>query len=126
MRTFSKETFGIIKKRILQISKGLEESFDVEIDVNLEPYYPPVINDKALYKKVAEKVHIEETDPVMLAEDFSYYQEKIPGVFYFLGSRNRELGFDYPLHSCSFNFDEKILLKGIEHYINILTALEAI
>ncbi|WP_319200370.1 M20 family metallopeptidase [uncultured Ilyobacter sp.] len=126
VRTFSKETFGIIKKRILQISKGLEESFDVEIDVKLEPYYPPVINDKALYKKVAEKVHIEETDPVMLAEDFSYYQEKIPGVFYFLGSRNRELGFDYPLHSCSFNFDEKILLKGIEHYINILTALEAI
>ena len=126
VRTFSKDTFELIKKRILQISRGLEESFDVNIDVKLEPYYPPVINDKDLYNKVAKKVHIEETDPVMLAEDFSYYQERIPGVFYFLGSRNKELGFDYPLHSCSFNFDEKILLKGIEHYINILTALEAI
>ena len=126
VRTFSKDTFEIIKKRILQISRGLEESFGVEISVDLEPYYPPVINDKNLYNKIAEKVHIEETDPVMLAEDFSYYQERIPGVFYFLGSRNIERDFDYPLHSCNFNFDESILLKGVEHYVNILTALEAI
>ena len=126
VRTFSKDTFEIIKKRILQISRGLEESFGVEISVDLEPYYPPVINDKNLYNKIAEKVHIEETDPVMLAEDFSYYQERIPGVFYFLGSRNIERDFDYPLHSCNFNFDEAILLKGVEHYVNILTALEAI
>lgn len=126
VRTFSKDTFDIIKKRILQISSGLEESFGVEISVDLEPYYPPVINDKTLYNKIAEKVHIEETDPVMLAEDFSYYQERIPGVFYFLGSRNIEQEFDYPLHSCNFNFNEDILLKGIEHYVNILTALDAI
>lgn len=126
VRTFSKDTFETVKKRILQIAKGLEEAFEVKVSIDLEPYYPPVINDKTLYNKIAEKVHIEETDPVMLAEDFSYYQERIPGVFYFLGSRNIEREFDYPLHSCNFNFDEAILLKGIEHYLNILTALDAI
>ncbi len=126
IRTFSKDTFEIIKKRILQISKGLEESFGVEVSVKLHPFYPPVINDKTLYNKISEKVQVEETDPVMLAEDFSYYQEKIPGIFYFLGSKNIEKEFDYPLHSCSFNFDENILLKGVDHYLNILKALDAL
>jgi amidohydrolase len=126
IRTFSKDTFETIKKRILQISKGLEEAFQVKVDLELIPYYPPVINDKDLYDQISEKLKIQETEPVMLAEDFSYYQERIPGVFYFLGSRNTEKDFDYPLHSCNFNFDEAILLKGIEHYVNILKTLNAI
>jgi len=45
-------------------------------------------------------------DQVMGPEDFSYYQTKIPGVFFFLGSGNREKGVDLPHNSSKFNVDE--------------------
>ena len=37
-----------------------------------------------------------------------------------LGTRSEEKGFVHPLHSCHFNFDEKVLLKGVEAFARIL------
>ena len=47
----------------------------------------------------------------MTAEDFSFYQKAIPGVFFFLGT-----GSSIPLHSDIFNFDEEVLVHGVELY----------
>jgi metal-dependent amidase/aminoacylase/carboxypeptidase family protein len=57
---------------------------------------------------------------MMIAEDFSYYQQQIPGVFLYLGSRNEERGYTWPLHSDRFQFDEDIMLTGIQLYKEIL------
>ena len=54
-----------------------------------------------------------------IAEDFGFYQMEIPGLFFMLGCRNKELGYIYPLHSSKFNFNEDILMKGIDVYIRI-------
>ncbi|MBQ8733176.1 MAG: M20/M25/M40 family metallo-hydrolase, partial [Anaerotignum sp.] len=62
----------------------------------------------------------EETPPYMLAEDFSLYQTVIPGMFFFLGSGNEEKGFTAPLHSGEFDFDESILVTGVETYVKLL------
>ena len=53
--------------------------------------------------------------PVMISEDFSFYQQEIPGVFLFLGT-----GEEIPLHSDHFRFDEEILEKGLETYKKLL------
>ena len=45
--------------------------------------------------------------PVMTAEDFSWYQRSLPGMFFLLG-----VGDVPALHSDQFHFDEEILLKG--------------
>ena len=58
--------------------------------------------------------------PIMIAEDFSYYQRQIPGVLVLLGSKNEGKGYVHPLHSNSFDFDEDILLIGIQSFLNIL------
>lgn len=47
----------------------------------------------------------------MISEDFSFYQKKAPGIFFFIGT-----GTGIPLHSSHFNFDESILLSGIDLY----------
>jgi metal-dependent amidase/aminoacylase/carboxypeptidase family protein len=64
-------------------------------------------------------------DPVMLAEDFSYYQREVPGVFFMLGTRNEKRGYVHPLHSCYFNFNEGVLTVGIEIFVRILERLGA-
>ena len=56
----------------------------------------------------------------MLAEDFAMYRKAIPGVFMGLGTRNDEKNLTSNLHTHSFNFDEKVLLRGLQVYLNIL------
>ena len=51
----------------------------------------------------------------MIAEDFAFYQRKIPGVFLFLGT-----GSGIPLHNCRFNFDESVLQTGIQMDLSLL------
>ena len=47
----------------------------------------------------------------MTAEDFSWYQKTLPGLFFFLG-----LGDVPALHTSTFDFDEKLLLKGADFF----------
>jgi amidohydrolase len=124
MRFFNKDVFEVIKNRIFEINEGFEKAFGIKIEVDLRPLYPAVINDKNLYSKFKNAIENSDLDykeipAIMLAEDFAYYQEAIPGQFFFLGTENKEKGFDKPLHNCQFNFDEKVLINGVKAYIAI-------
>lgn len=54
--------------------------------------------------------------PVLISEDFGYYRNVAPSIFFFLGT-----GDTIPLHSNKFTFDEAILYKGVELYRKLLT-----
>ena len=49
----------------------------------------------------------------MTAEDFAYYTQNIPGVFYRLGVASKEKGIDSPLHASTFNIDEEAMITGM-------------
>ena len=59
----------------------------------------------------ARLVHMK---PVMVSEDFSYYQREVPGVFYFLGVRNASKGFTAMLHTAAFDLDEDAMVTGVQ------------
>ncbi len=123
IRTFNEDAYTTIKNRIVEIKKGLEVAYNCKIEVAIRDLYPAVINDKKLteeFIKGQETDIVEIVTPLMLAEDFSYYQKEIPGVFFFLGSGNKEKGYTSPLHNASFNFDERILGYGVHVFSNIL------
>ncbi len=125
-RAFDPNIFNTIKKRIKLINNGLENMFNVTIGLELRDLYPPVINEQTLHelvKGLIDEKDIIDLKPVMIAEDFSFYQQEIPGYFMMLGSRNERLGYIHPLHSCYFNFDENILYHGLELYIKICQKL---
>lgn len=122
IRAFDSNQYQMIKTRIQKINDALSIMNDVEIDTDIRDLYPPVINDDYLYQKVKKclaKDEYQEINPSMLAEDFSYYQQKTPGLLMMLGVRNEKSGYINPLHSCYFNFDEIVLVSGIELYIHI-------
>ena len=50
----------------------------------------------------------------MIAEDFAYYQTILPGTFFFLGT-----GTGIPLHADTWGFDESILEKGIQLFLDL-------
>ncbi|NLJ67087.1 MAG: amidohydrolase [Clostridiales bacterium] len=126
IRTFSDEVYKRIRHKILDLLDGLKKAYGVETKFHAGVYYPPVINDAVWTKKVIDILTPEqyiEVHPLMIAEDFSNYQKEVPGVFLFLGSYNEQKGLIHPLHSNLFNFDEKILLQGLQLYKNIITQI---
>ena len=44
----------------------------------------------------------------MISEDFSFYQQQLPGLFLLLGT-----GTGIPLHADTFDFDESVLASGL-------------
>lgn len=126
IRTFSDEVYSTIKSNILDLLQGLEKAHGIEGKYEESTYYPVVNNDLewiSRLKKMLDDEIIVEPSPLMIAEDFAYYQQKVPGVYILLGTGNPSKGYTYPLHSNRFNFDEEVLLYGIQLYVEILSNL---
>ena len=122
IRAFDKSVFEQLKSRMRTYLKGMEMAYDVRIELETRDMYPPVINDHSLHSEFVSifKEKIVEIEPQMISEDFSFYQEHVPGLFYFIGTRNAEKGYVYPLHNAKFNFDDTILMHGLETYRSVL------
>lgn len=116
MRAFQDEIFDFMKDQIQHICNTKEDQYGCQIHIDINKGYPAVMNDEALVTKLLD--HIPQIqlleNPEMIAEDFSYYQKEVPGVFFFLGTQT-----PYALHNAKFDFDEKVLLQGIQLYKQI-------
>ncbi len=122
LRSFNLDVYSLVKTRMLEINKGLEEMHNVKIETDFFDFCPPVVNNTAMFNKFMEVINPEEfveMKPMTLSEDFGFYQLEIPGLFLMLGSKNDEKGFNHPLHSSKFNFDEGILLSGVDIFKRI-------
>lgn len=99
---------------IQNIVDGVAKTYNVDIILDYEKGYPPVINhaletknvlDAA--KQVSEVNEAKEVKPQMAAEDFSYYLQNIPGAFFFTGAKKADNA--YPHHHPKFDIDETAL-----------------
>jgi amidohydrolase len=97
-------------------------------DVHFKRGYPITYNDPALTEKilpvlrrVAGEHGVVAMQPLLAAEDFSYYQQRVPGVFYYLGvnqdnARPEEI---YANHSDKFHVNESTLKYGVEAHVRV-------
>ncbi len=123
IRAFDPNVYEKIKERMKFICRGIEETFECSVNLYVKDDYPSVDNNKNLCSEFIKAVgenKVINLDPMMIAEDFSYYQRQVPGLFFMLGARNEEKGFVNGLHSLNFDFNEEILLNGVNTYIKLL------
>lgn len=125
MRAFSDEAYETMTKRVQEVASGIAAGYGCKGEVVFRHMYRVVDNDPKLVELLQEVAGdaYEETPPYMLAEDFSLYLQKVPGMFFFLGSGNAEKGYTHSLHSAQFQFDEEILALGVETYAKLLKKL---
>lgn len=117
VRTLTAETRERMPKLMEQVIKGICDSYQVEYQFSYEWGYPPVVNDTslvALLRDSAQRLLGEENvyqipHPSMGGEDFSYYLESVPGVYFYLGVGNEKLARQYPWHHPRFQADEAAL-----------------
>lgn len=129
IRSFHEETHHIIKQKMIEINQSIEHHHHVKINCHINDYYPVVQNDEKLFdllKNTLAPSAYRLIEPMMFAEDFAFYQKKVPGMFVMLGTKNEEKGFTHPLHSCYFNFDEKVLPFGIALYKHLFFHMKGI
>lgn len=114
---------SLISLSLIQVIKGQAavHRCSAEIDFLGKEHstVPPTINDEKIYKNVesvASEIVGEENTRLaprfMGSEDFSFYLEKVPGSFFFLGIRNEKIGAVYPPHSPYYIIDEDVLPIG--------------
>lgn len=113
LRTYSDAMTVRAKAELSRLAhkRALEAGCTCEVDFS--EGYPPVVNDAALFEQAREALPCLETlpEPLLIAEDFSFYQRRMPGVFLLLGT-----GTGIPLHADTFDFDERALLAGLDAY----------
>lgn len=102
---------------------GLQEMYNVETTLTFEVGLPAVINDKEATKIAREAINRTEGavagsqgNPSFGGEDFSFYQEKVPGCMVRYGAAIDGGGV---AHSSSYDFDEKALLFGAKWLANV-------
>jgi amidohydrolase len=123
VRTFNNETHARIPAMVERVIRGITEAMGATYDLSYKRHTPPLVNDQAMCDLVLEcaaevlgrdNVVTDESVRTMGGEDMSYFLERVPGCYFFLGTRNDARGFVHPHHSARFDIDESALALGVE------------
>ena len=126
IRSFDPAMRTDIHERIVRTARGIAESAGATIEFELELGNPPVSNDPALLERMLPALRrvttVHDVNPQTVAEDFSEYAVRTPGVFMFLGSGPP--GVDPTTlptnHSPFFDMHEPNLEVGVKVFGNLV------
>jgi amidohydrolase len=112
-----KRVRSLIEETIKGVTHGMGGDYELEYHFGTAS----VVNDKKVDAFVAgcardilgDRNVIEMDGPLMGAEDFSCFLEKVPGTLFRLGTGNRAKGITAHLHSADFDVDEEAIMVGV-------------
>ena len=129
VRCFDAETRDHIEKQLHHYAENIASIYGATAIVEYRRGTLPVVNDETsalLVKRVVAEAFGEDQvyneKPTMVAEDFSFYTEKIPGSFALVGSGNPTKDTEWAHHHGMFNIDEEALTTGAELYAQMAWA----
>jgi amidohydrolase len=125
IRVFDSKIQDDIHDRIRKTARSIAESSGAIAEVTIEKLYPVTFNDLNLtqemvptLERVAGKGKVLIGRQATASEDFAFFQEKVPGLFFFLNVKP-EGGKPIPNHSPNFYVDENALIVGIRAMSNL-------
>ena len=118
-RTMDEKWREAAHKKITRMATEMAKSMGGECDIEIIKGYPCLRNDEQLTQRAAcwakDYVGLEnvvELNVRLSAEDFAYYSQHMPACFYRLGTGNKQKGITSPVHTSTFDIDEKALETG--------------
>ncbi len=129
VRTFNRDLRRRLPKMMEEVVRGVTSAHRARYEFRFDPHYPSTVNDAAMTALVrgqAERVvgerNISEDVRTMGGEDMSYFLERVPGCFFFVGSAHPKKGAPGPHHSARFDIDEDSIPVGIEMLVRCARA----
>ena len=127
VRTHSEEVQRHVPELMREILGGVTAAHGASYTLDWDSRAPLVFNDPALVnetlpvmKRVLGEANVTPLPPFMVSEDFAFYQQVIPGFFYFLGVGNKSKGITAGWHTPEFDADEDSLVVGTKAMTNVL------
>ena len=122
IRTLSVETGDKIPQLLDQVIAGVTQAHGGSYTFENETMCPSVQNDAEWTQKSVEVLRtggftVREVAPVLAAEDFAYYAEKIPGVYFFIGVCETDECAN--IHSPDYNPSEKTMTAGANFFLHL-------
>jgi amidohydrolase len=131
IRTLNPAVREVIHERIRITAERIAESAGATAEVKIGLGNPVTVNDPGLTERMVPvleralgKGNVFTVPPLTVAEDFSRYQERVPGVFFLLGVSppDSDPAAAAPIHSPHFFVDESALIVGVRSLSHLASA----
>lgn len=128
IRTLDSKMQELVHAKIKQIAENIATGMGVKADVQITKLYPVTYNDPKLtawaapfIERVTGKEKAKVIPAVTGAEDFSFYAQKVPGFFFFVGGMplNADPNKTPAHHTPDFYIDESGMLTGLKAMLNL-------
>jgi hippurate hydrolase len=132
VRTFTLEVLDIIERRMREVAEHTCAAFGATCEFKFSRNYPPTINHPAetefvrrVMADVVGETNVQEFEPTMGAEDFSYYLLEKPGAYFLIGNgdgSHREGGHGLGpcmLHNASYDFNDELIPLGATLWVRL-------
>jgi amidohydrolase len=127
VRTLNEEVRKRVQSLMRETLDGITKAYGATYEMTYADGAAVTYNEPALVeetlpvmRRVVGEKNVVTRKPQMGAEDFSYFQQVIPGFYYFLGVGNRAKGITAGWHTPDFDIDEESLVVGVKVMANVL------
>ena len=124
VRSFTEAARAKLQEVLPRVCRGIALAYGVDVDVELQPLFPPTVNDvgEAQWalelgrERLGGERVLELPHPVTGSEDFSRFLDAVPGAMLFLGATPPGADPDTAPynHAPEADFDEAVLVTGAE------------
>ena len=135
VRTFTLELLDLIERRMEEMAQGIASAFEVSCEFKFRRNYPPTINHPAETEFVRQTLSamvgpesVQEFEPTMGAEDFSFFLQEKPGCYFLIGNgdgSHRIGGHGMgpcTLHNPSYDFNDDLIPLGGSMWVQLAEA----
>ena len=135
VRTFTIDVLDLIEKRMGEIARHTCAAFDATCEFEFVRNYPPTINHAAetdfvrgVMTDMVGAANVQEFEPTMGAEDFSYFLLEKRGCYFLIGNgdgSHREGGHGLGpcmLHNPSYDFNDELIPLGATLWVRLAEA----
>lgn len=121
VRTLDAQMRNLIIKRMTEMSQTIATAYGGSATIEFQNTAAITYNDPKLVeemlptlKSVAGDTHVVVSKAITGAEDFSFFQEVVPGFYFFLGGMTPGNTQAFPHHTPDFKIDESGMLLGVK------------
>ena len=137
VRTFSIDVLDMIERRMQEMTQHTAAAFGVECSFSFTRNYPPTINSpkeaefaRRVMASIVGESRVQQQEPAMTAEDFSYMLMAKPGCYSFIANGDddgdhRAMGHGggpCMLHNPSYDFNDQLIPLGATYWVRLAEA----
>lgn len=121
VRTLDPDMKSLVIRRMTEMTETIAKAYGGEATISFRNQTAITYNDHKLVSKMlpslkmaAGEENVIQIKAETIGEDFSYFQEKVPGFYFFLGGMTPGNTEPHPHHTPSFFIDESGLILGVK------------